>query len=283
MAVAVVVDVQCGLSGVPESIMQQGLKALRMGLKPDDYPEAIVICDLLSIGSAIRIPGIRTVGIASQGDDQPALPVAVPCVSGLSGLLQSFDCEQLVIIDGNEGTVYIDPDVETVIRYQNNLTPHPMSRVFLESAHLPARTQDGRVVLVSAVVSSIRDVESAISQGADSLVLLFSRLVAEETSSLPAGLADPDVELFETLLVLAAGKPMKVLLPAPDVRLINIAERFAIASHIEFSQADEPVVLSEDEVVDAVNIGALEQVTVSVSDVARTKDLIRTLPWEAQK
>ncbi|MEN6372652.1 MAG: hypothetical protein ABFD64_11645 [Armatimonadota bacterium] len=277
IAMAAAVDVQHGLSGVPENIMKQGLKSLRMGLRPDDYPEAIIICDLLSIGSAVRIPGIRTAGIVSEKDDQPGLPITVPCVSGVSDLIQSLDCEQLVIIDGNEGIVYIDPNAETVIRYQNSQTQQPVSRVFLESAHLPARTQDGRVVLVSAVVSSIQDAETAISQGADSLVVLFLRLVEAETKSLRADLSDPDVELFETLLALSAGKPMKVHLVDPDIRLVSIAERFTDAGHIVFLQDEEATTLSEEEVADAVENDGAEQVVVAASDVSKIKNLIRTL------
>ncbi|MEN6521235.1 MAG: hypothetical protein ABFD46_08820 [Armatimonadota bacterium] len=283
IAMATVVDIQSGLSGVPENIMRQGLKSLKMGLKPDDYPEAIIICDLLSIGSAVRIPGIRTAGIVSETDDQPGLPIAVPCVSGVGGLLQSLDCEQLVIIDGDEGVVYIDPNAETVIRYQNNQASQQMSRVFLESAHLPARTQNGRVVLVSAVVSSIQDAEIAISQGADSLVVLFSRMVDEETRSHHSELSDPDVELFETLLALSAGKPMKVHLDNPDIRIVRLSEQFATAEHIEFSEEDEQAILSEKEVVDAVDNSGAEYVVVAASDVAKTKDMIRTLSGNTQK
>jgi len=181
IAVAVVVDVQGGLSGVPESIMRQGLKSLKMGLMPEDYPEVIIVCDLLSIGSSIRIPGIRTIGIAAQENDEPAMPLSVPCVAGINGLLLSMDDgEQIVIVDGNEGVVYIEPDAQTVIRYQTSISQQPIERVFLESGHLPARTRDGRLVTVSAVASSIKDVETAISQGADSIVVMFSELVENE-------------------------------------------------------------------------------------------------------
>lgn len=282
MAVAVVVDVQGGLSGVPESVMRQGLRSLKMGLKPEDYPEVVIVCDLLAIGSSVRIPGIRTIGIAAQGDDEPAIPLSVPCVAGINGLMQSMDdTEQIVIVDGDAGVVYIEPDVQTVIRYQSSLSPQPAERVFLESDHLPAKTRDGRLVTVSAVASSIKDAEVAISQGADSLVVMFSEFIKNEIASNHNYIHDPELEIFETLLILAAGKPIIVVAENPDVRLVALAERFAMSEHIEFVDMNvELEALSEAGVRDAVCNKQADTVTVTSGDVTQTKDLIRNLPDE---
>jgi hypothetical protein len=280
MALSVVVDTSGGLSGLPENVIRQGLKALKMELAEADQPEVIVVCDLLAVGSAVRIPGVRTIGIAAQGDDQPILPLSVPCVAGAANLLRSAASEQIVIVDGNDGVVILDPDVRTVVRYQNALAPQPAGRVFLESAHIPAHTQDGRLVSVAGLVSSIAEAELAIGQGADSLVVRLAQLVDEETKAGRADLADPHVEMLQTLLALAAGKPLLIVLVDPEERLVELADRFAAPGQVRFiDAADEPEALSEPGIRAAVSSGS-DRVTVPADAVADTKDLIRSLPGE---
>jgi len=280
MAVAVVVDVQGGTSALPDRVLRQGLNAVKMGLAEADQPEVVVACDLLAVGAAVRIPGIRTAGIVAQADDQAALPLSVPCVAGVGDLLRSIGSEDIVIVDGDEGMVYLDPDVRTLIRYQNALEPKSAERVFLESAHIPARTRDGRIVTVAGVVMSIAEAETAIAQGADALVVHFSEFVEGEVKAGRASFEDPEVELFEMLLALAGGKQLWIVLARPDERLLGLARRFGADSSIGFvSEAEEPRVLTEDEVRTAVCSGA-EVVTVPADAVALTKNLVRSLPDE---
>jgi hypothetical protein len=269
MAVVVRVDISGGLSGVPENVMRRGLKALKMGLSNDDLPEVIIACDLLAIGSAIRIPGIRTIGIIAQNDDQPSIPIAIPCVAGVQDLFKSIENEQIAIVDGNEGLVLLDPDAQTVVQYQNIMEPESSERVFLESVHLPAHTQDGRIIMVAALISSLREAEMAISQGADQLIV-----------RLPADDSDPRVEMLQTVLALAAGKLLSIILDEPDEEIKKLTDQFIIGSRIEYIRfKDIPELLTRDGVQDAVNAG-IDLVTVASWDVAATKELIRSLPWE---
>jgi len=280
IAVAVTVDVKSGLSGLPDRVLRQGLRAVKTGLAEADQPEVIVACDLLAVGSALRIPGVRTAAIAAERDDQPALDLQVPCVIGVADLLRSVGSEEIAIVDGDEGTVYLDADARTVVRYQSSLQPQSAERVFLESVHIPARTQDGRTMHVAAVVTSIADAETAISQGADSLVVPFPELVDREVASGRSSFGDPGVELFQMLLALATGKPLLVALAEPDQRLADLAHRSGSLRSVQFvGLADGPRPLSEDEVRDAVCSGA-ERVAVPADAVAKTKDLIRMLPGE---
>jgi len=280
IAVAVTVDVKSGLSGLPDRVLRQGLRAVKTGLAEADQPEVIVACDLLAVGSALRIPGVRTAAIAAERDDQPALDLQVPCVIGVADLLRSVGSEEIAIVDGDEGTVYLDADARTVVRYQSSLQPQSAERVFLESVHIPARTQDGRTMHVAAVVTSIADAETAISQGADSLVVPFPELVDREVASGRSSFGDPGVELFQMLLALATGKPLLVALAEPDQRLADLAHRSGSLRSVQFvGLADRPRPLSEDEVCDAVCSGA-ERVAVPADAVAKTKDLIRMLPGE---
>jgi hypothetical protein len=277
MAVPVIVGVTGGFSGVPDSVLKSGLKALRQGLSDADLPEVIIVCDLLSIGAVLRIPGVRVIGIAAQGSDEPSLPVSAPCVAGVPDLLLRCAGAQVVIVDGEQGIVVIDPDVNAVVRYQAMLEPQTSERVFLESVHIPAYTQDGQVVRVSALVSSVAEMEKAISQGADSLIVRFTELAGDVVLKESVGFQDPCVEVFQTLLALAAGKPLAIIGGEQIEDLHLVANRFGASGQVTF-QHDEAGLeaLSEEDLRLSV-LGGADHVVVLPSAVTRAKELIRTL------
>lgn len=278
MAVVVVISAATGLSGLSEKVLQQGLKALRKGLAESDWPEVIIICDQLAIGSAVKLPGLRTIGIASQANDQPSVPLTTPCVAGIDKLLDLVTSDQIVIVDGDQGVVLVEPDAQTIVGYQERFEPAPGSRVFLESAHIPARTQDGRLVMVAAIASSIEEVEEALSQGADRLVVRFTPVVEGEIKKRRSLMSNPQIEVLEVLLTLVSGKHLTIVLSEQEDRLIEHAARFSASGHVSFVSIDDThECLSDDCVREAVSNGA-EQVVVTADAVGRTKDIIRALP-----
>ena len=278
MAVAVVVDVQSGLSGFPESVMREGLKSLRMNLPESERPEVIIVCDTLAIGSSIKIPGVRTVGIAAQENDEPVLPLSIPCVAGMPDLLRIAHSADFLIVDADNGIVCVEPDVQTVIDYQAALSPEPASRIFLESSHLPARTADGRTISVRAVVSSLDDAETAISQGADALVVRLMEMI--ETGDGAGDDGEAEVELIEMLGAMAAGKRLVVLISDPSENLLQLARRLADNGGLTFvDPADAPNVMSLDDVSASVCDG-YDKVTVRPGDASAAKDIIRGVSLE---
>lgn len=94
-----------------------------------------------------------------------------PVVLGLGELLlRLVEEEDIVIVDGDRGRVYVSPDAATVARYQAPFTL--ARRFFLESAHLSARTaSDNRVVSVLCAAPTLTEAEAAMRSGADGLVV----------------------------------------------------------------------------------------------------------------
>ncbi len=280
MAAAVVINVTRGLSGLPDNILLEGLKALKAGLSEAEYPEVIIVCDLLFVGSSVKLPGIKIIGFAVEGEDDPMFPLGVPCVSGVKGLLSQAQDEMIVIVDGNRGTVVIDPDVTTVVRYQQLLDPMPEERVFLESTHLPAITQDGRQITVAAVVRSIAEAVEAINEGADELYVWLDDVIAAEQKDGVHTFVDPRIDIMNMLVALAAGKQLSVRIIEPDDNLTKLAEQHGAWIHtvVEDISIDQ-IIMSENEIRYAVNEGT-SRVIVFPDDVASTKNLIRELPGD---
>lgn len=169
---AAAVNAISGINGISRALLQEGLSSLKNCVPPADYPEAIVACDSVALGSAIRIPGINVIGIAAESDvDTPELVIDVPCVIGVDDLLSSISERDIVIIDGYKGLVHIDPDPATLIHYQQAEEHHNLrEKVFIASEHIPARTATGEVIYVYALPAAETELDAALDSGADGIV-----------------------------------------------------------------------------------------------------------------
>lgn len=220
IAVAAIVDARLGVSGVSPELLAEGLAAIRRMAEPVDYPECVVICDTLAMGASVRIPGVSIIGIAAQSEaDAPGLEPEVPCVIGLEELPRSVSHGDIVILDGNKGIAHIDPDPRTLMHYQEMEERHDARPpVYIESEHIPARTQSGDTVTVYAVVQSEEDLPEALHQGADGLLV-----------EIPP---DVNATYYERALSDAAGKPVAFATGYLDMDLPRAAMRFASPAQV---------------------------------------------------
>ena len=259
VAVAAAVNSMTGINGVAPHILEDGIRSVKKGLIREDYPEVVVACDNIAMGISLRIPGINTIGIAAEADmDIPGLEADVPCVIGLPKLLELVSQGDLMVIDGNRGVVYIDPDPGILIDYQR-MEDERMSRgkVFIASEHIPARTQTGETVYVYAHIANEGEVDQALDEGADGLMVDLRS-------------ADDDIVNYAKALIRAApGKPIAFVVDFPVRDLLETAARYSAPgqatimlplSKFEYLMPDIDPILAdiEDDLDQArVNIGVV--------------------------
>lgn len=219
IAAGAVIREKTGIAGVSPDILQHGVDALRQQLAPGEYPEAAAVCDVAS-AAEITIPGVNIIGIAAESDTAPEESrIEVPCVVGVLNLLASVSAGDIVIVDGDSGLVHIDPDPKMLISYQNKEEIRLRSRAFfIESKHIPARTQDGHVVSVWARAASANAVALAVENGADGLVV-------EPFEPLGA-------PCYETALSASLGKPVAFLAGFADRDLLLSVLRLAAPDQV---------------------------------------------------
>ena len=158
-----------------------------------------------------------------------------------------------VIVDGNKGIVYIDPDPPTLIHYQQAEEQRDSrSRVFIGSEHIPAKTQSGETVYVYACACDADEVDTALAEGADGLVLDM------------LGKGNVPADHFTTILQAAAGKPVVWILNELDLQLMNAATLYSVPHQIT-------VLFPEDEFDGAVAASA--GVLQDAADAAYEDDL----------
>ncbi|MDO8684374.1 MAG: hypothetical protein Q7N50_12920 [Armatimonadota bacterium] len=259
--------------GIPAELLQRGLAALRKRANETEAPVVVVVCGSLETGMDVRIPGFRITGLAAQSAEYNVEECRVPAVTGVGDLLPSVSNGDIVIVDGTWGVVYIDPDAETLMHYQNIEDKRKERRVFLESTHLPAVTQTGHTVLVFATVSDPSDAESALAEGADGLLLTSQAIdvfttndwirLLEDTGGKPLLLAGaPEPFALRTIITMALPGQITIAMP-PD-------EQFRL-SDLQSLIEDISGAVSEDNIEPAeINFAAISDV------VGRRED--ETLP-----
>jgi phosphotransferase system enzyme I (PtsI) len=101
-----------------------------------------------------------------------ARSLEIPAVLGLGNATQLIKTDTLIIVDGSAGVVIVDPDEETLTRYQERRDLFDQYQAMItRSSHLPAETTDGFHLAVMANIEVLEEVVSVIDRGGDGIGL----------------------------------------------------------------------------------------------------------------
>jgi phosphoenolpyruvate-protein phosphotransferase (PTS system enzyme I) len=138
----------------------------------------IVVADEL-LPSQVVMLGDRPVhGIVTQAGSQTshaaiiARSRGIPAVSGIPGILRSTKTGDVIVVDGRDGHILINPDPESLAAYRK------LEREFFnlrdQLAHnrdQPAKTADGVELELLANINGVADAKTAIAMGASGVGL----------------------------------------------------------------------------------------------------------------
>lgn len=302
---AAVVDAKNGLNGVSHTLLKSGISALMQGLPAKDYPEAIVACDSLATGLAMRIPGINAIAIAAEAPtDVPELAIELPCVIGVPDLISSIKEGDILIVDGYKGIVHIDPDPQVLIHYQQTQEQqHAREKVFITSEHIPATTQTGETVLVYAALAGDTGLDVALRNGADGLLAdlrgikgdltsLISRILREVAGKQVTFFVDFHLEeILRAAMVYCT--PMQVTLVSDNPELLasqvdSALDRVTLealqmdleAPRVNVNPDETPVAVGDLAEMEQLILSGIRMVAVAPELVADAKFLIRSASLE---
>ena len=138
----------------------------------------IIATNELLPSQAVALGELEVKGIVTQSGSQTSHAAiiargrGIPAVSGVRGLLQQVKNGDVVVVDGREGLVVINPDPETLSAYRK------LEREFFDlKDHLaanrdaPARTADGVSLELCANINNVSDARAATAMGASSVGL----------------------------------------------------------------------------------------------------------------
>ncbi len=138
----------------------------------------------------------------------------VPAVVGLRHLTKYVKNNDRIILDGNEGVVYVNPDRKTLQYYQKlQKKIHEINRQLSVLKNLPARTLDGREIELAANLEFTDEVETVIEFGARGIGLYRTDYLFLARTDLPT----EDEQFEEYKAVVERMRPYPVIIRTLDV------------------------------------------------------------------
>lgn len=139
----------------------------------DINKRVIIVAHDLSPADASQIQLERIKGLVTDrgGKDSHTSIVAkslkIPSVFGLGRATISAKNDDILIVDGSSGTLIINPDEDTLFKYEARLAKYEEYRAGLErESHLPAITKDGVTLNLMANIELVEEVVGAKDHGA---------------------------------------------------------------------------------------------------------------------
>ncbi|TMD80785.1 MAG: phosphoenolpyruvate--protein phosphotransferase, partial [Chloroflexi bacterium] len=196
-----------------EDVVEQLGRALHgvSDMPPPPAKPSIVVARDLAPSQTAGLDRTLVVGFATEQGTATAhtailaRALGLPAVVGIAGLVDAVADGQSVLLDGDQGTLVIDPPPESVAHVAGP------KRLVADAA--PAVTKDGRRIDVGCNAANLEDAQRAAAAGADGIGLLRSEFLFLGADRLPT--EAQQVAMLEQ--VMAAMAPRPVILRTLDV------------------------------------------------------------------
>jgi phosphotransferase system enzyme I (PtsI) len=201
--------------------------------------DVIIIADDLTPSDTIHFNRRPVVGFATETGGRTshtsiiAKSLFMPAVIGVPRLTKIVDNDEMVIVDGYEGTVLVSPTPAMVSEYRSRVSRHEEEESeLLQNRELPAVTRDGRKISMQANIELVEELKDAIKFGAEGIGLYRSEfLYISKSPDLPT-----EEEHFDTYRQLAEAT-------APNwcvIRTFDLGGK-KLAREVMGSKEDNPV------------------------------------------
>lgn len=135
--------------------------------------------------------------------------MGIPCVVALSDVTSDVTGGETVIIDGTKGIVVVNPDAETVARYEAQREEYKQQTRELENIRdLPSVTRDKIAIRLLANIELADETRNAMESGAEGVGLYRTEFLFLGSERVPS--EDHQYEVFRTAIRHARGKPVVI-------------------------------------------------------------------------
>ncbi|MBI5582625.1 MAG: phosphoenolpyruvate--protein phosphotransferase [Deltaproteobacteria bacterium] len=115
-----------------------------------------------------------------------AQSLGIPAVVGLERITHDFQSGDVLILDGNNGEVIINPDAQTIADFTERKSRYENFRAEIARySHLPAETLDGQAVTIQANIELMEELDSALDSGAEGIGLFRTEFLYLSQKGLP--------------------------------------------------------------------------------------------------
>jgi phosphotransferase system enzyme I (PtsI) len=146
--------------------------------------DVVILADDLTPSDTIHFNRRPIVGFATEAGSRTshtsiiAKSLFMPAVIGVPRLTKIVDNDEMVIIDGYEGTIVINPTEAMVSEYRSRVTRHEEEEHKLLANRLtPAITKDNVRISLQANIELVEELDNAIKFGAEGIGLYRSEFL----------------------------------------------------------------------------------------------------------
>ncbi len=133
----------------------------------------------------------------------------LPAVVGLENLVNRVETGDTIIVDGNAGSVIVNPTSETIEQYQNEMARFSeLEEQLLTLTGYPAQTLDGRAFTLSANLDSADEVESVIDHGGQGVGLFRTEYYFISQEYLPS--EEDQYKVYRQVVQGMGGRPVVI-------------------------------------------------------------------------
>jgi phosphoenolpyruvate-protein phosphotransferase (PTS system enzyme I) len=175
----------------------------------------VLVTRTLMPSDTLGLDRTLVLGIAADGGGRTshtailARASEIPAVLGLSDISRCVRAGDEIIVDGNRGTVIVNPDDATRERYEQRRSDWKRKDVLLrEQRDLPAETTDGKLLSIEANIETPDEAGSVLAHGADGIGLFRSEFLFLQPGRFPS--EDEQLAAYSSVLSALKGKSVTI-------------------------------------------------------------------------
>ncbi len=187
------------------SALNEGEDAFRL-----DEPSIIVSEDLtpsqtMQFRQKMVLSFVTSGGSVNSHTAILARSMSIPSVVGTDMMITDEIEGKLAIVDGFDGTIYIEPDAQTIVQLQKKQVDVQEEEIQLQKLQGEASiTLDGKRVRICANIGRLEDVKMALQNGAEGIGLFRSEFIYLDRDSFPT--EEEQFQIYKTVLETMNGK-----------------------------------------------------------------------------
>lgn len=177
--------------------------------------DIILVCKNLLPSDMITMNRNHVLGIVMDAGGKTshtailARAFEIPAVLGLGGASRQIKNGDKVFVDGNAGLVIVEPDAPTVKHFEElKLEAERIDQFFSSIKDMPARTQDGKDILVKANIEVPEETATALRHGASGIGLFRSEFLFLQPGFMPS--EEAQYLSYSKVLKGMQGKPVTI-------------------------------------------------------------------------
>ncbi len=131
----------------------------------------------------------------------------IPAVVGIGDITSVVRDGDFLIIDGNDGTVYVNPDESIIREYEKRLEEETRKKEELRKfLQIEARTQDGRRIKLVANIAHVDETDVALKNGAEGVGLFRTEFLFMDRTEPPS--EEEQFQAYKTVLEKMGERPV---------------------------------------------------------------------------